>query len=130
MDIWNSAYNKDKTTKRFAYRKPGIYFIREKSTKLIVYIGMSKVCVYKACYRHFEEWNDYREKRIVYYNRKNYEIRTIICENPEDAVIFEKRLIIFFKPRDNSIRYKTYLEERLNNNINEEVPEPLETVPF
>lgn len=105
MDTWQIPYTGTKTTKCFARCKPGIYIIRDAFTKAITYIGMSKSNVYKAMYRHFQQWNDRSQYRVTYPNRTGFEVRLIIV--PSEKVDYtERRLIRFFNPRDNAERYE------------------------
>jgi hypothetical protein len=104
-DIWELPYKENgKTTKRFSYKKSGIYLIREKESKILVYVGMSKVNTYKALYRHFNKWVDCPQ-RNTYLNKNNYEVRIILTEK---ASILERRIIKFFNPRDNNERYEKW----------------------
>jgi len=109
MDKWESPYTEaGKTNKLFSFKVPGIYLIREKSSKEIIYIGMSKSNAYKALYRHFQVWND-RQYRVVYQDRDKYEVRVILISYQE-AIILERKLIKKYKPRDNREFYE-YKEE-------------------
>lgn len=105
MDMWICPYVDQKTTKRFTYKKPGVYLIRNKQTQQITYIGMSTTNVYKALYRHFQKWNDCPQ-RVVYLNREYYEVKTIVCQNKDEAIKLEKRLIKWFYPSDNREFYE------------------------
>jgi excinuclease UvrABC nuclease subunit len=107
MDRWTSPYKGNKTTKRFTYKKPGCYLIKNKTTGFITYIGMSSVNVYKALYRHFQQWND-KPWRVTYHDYDNYLIRVIICQNRQHAAITERRLIKWFKPTDNHEYYEDW----------------------
>lgn len=104
MDKWEDPYIDNKTTKLFAWKKTGIYLIRDKKTKEILYVGMSKSCLYKAMYRHFQKWDDYRFKRIVYHDRNRYQVR-IILVNDGWVHYTEVRLIKYIMPRDNNNFY-------------------------
>lgn len=87
---------------------PGVYFIRDKNTKNIVYIGRSSSCVYKALYRHFHRWNDV-VYRVVFNKNDKLEIGIIICKNGEDAVLLEREMILNYQPslnKDKMDRYK------------------------
>jgi excinuclease UvrABC nuclease subunit len=109
MDNWQLPYINNKTTKRFSYKKPGIYLIRNKITKVITYIGMSKSNVYKALYRHFENWKD-EHYRVVYLDWHNFEIWVILCDYSELAINTERRLIKRFKPADNREFYEDWVQ--------------------
>lgn len=125
MDKWQLPYtNSGKASKRFRFFKfPGVYLIRKKDSKEIIYIGMSKSNVYKALYRHFETWND-RQYRVVYQYRDKYEIRIILTSYCQ-AITLEKKLIKKYKPRDNREFYE-YEDE----NIPEMEPIELEECPY
>ena len=127
MDKWDIPYNGKATTKKFAFKKSGVYLIRDAFTKIITYIGMSKSCAYKAMYRHFEQWNDYKQYRVTYTNKTDFEVRLILVE-PQKAIYLERRLIKYFNPRDNTERY-----EETNETLPEIEPEfipQLEEAPF
>lgn len=129
MDTWNKPYNGRLTTKRFAFRKAGIYIIRDTVTKIITYIGMSKVCAYTAMYRHFEQWNDKRQYRVTYQERSQFEVRIIFID-ALNVHQYERRLIKYFNPRDNAERYED--DNSLSNSFIEDyITEPqLENCPF
>jgi hypothetical protein len=110
MDKWDYPYQGDnlhRTTKhKEAWGKSGIYLIRENSgSNIIRYIGMSRSNLYKALYRHFESWEDNRQRRVVYSDRSAYEVRVIVCELRWVDYI-EQRLIQYFNPPDNDDKYE------------------------
>jgi len=105
MDKWETPYKNERTTKGFTVKKTGVYLIRSKETKRLLYVGMSKSCLYKAMYRHFQEWNDRRCYRIVYLNRDDYEVRIILVDFSRVDYI-ERRLIRVLNPQDNRERYE------------------------
>jgi hypothetical protein len=105
MGSWVSPYSGKGTTSRYTLEKVGVYFIRDKYTKEIVYIGMSRSSLYKASYRHFQNWNTSVGYRVVYSDRNGYEIRYIFMDK-RLVKRTEKRLIHKFKPRDNKERYE------------------------
>jgi excinuclease UvrABC nuclease subunit len=107
MDTWQPAYIQTHTTKRFADKKAGVYLIRDKHTFDIVYIGMSQTNIYDALYRHFQKWSDVVQ-RVVFQDRENYEVRVIICETPQQAVITERRLIKRLNPSENHEFYEDW----------------------
>jgi len=111
MDKWDLPYRNNRTTKRFTFNKSGIYFIRCIKTKNILYIGLSLSNAYKALYRHFESWNDYKHQRITYDDRNKVEIRVILCDKYV-ADRYEKLLIRKFQPSDNLERYEWWREEQ------------------
>jgi excinuclease UvrABC nuclease subunit len=110
MDKWQSPYtDAGRASKGFRFFKfPGVYLIRRKESKEIIYIGMSKSNAYKALYRHFETWND-RQYRVTYQDRDQYEVRIILTTYCQ-AVALERKLIKKYKPKDNREFYE-YEEE-------------------
>jgi hypothetical protein len=103
MDKWSLPYQKPNSHSDI-FRFSGIYIIRMRDSKEIVYIGMSKSSIYKALYHHFNKWVDCTCRRVTYQNREDYEVRTIkVPINSVDYV--ERRLIKFFRPRNNAMLY-------------------------
>lgn len=100
-DKWCSPYLKDRTTKRFTYKRKGCYLIRDKFTKEILYVGMSNSNVYSAMYHHFNKWNDHPCRVVL--DRNNCEIRVFVDLKEPHRI--EKRLIKFFCPKCNHERY-------------------------
>lgn len=88
----------------------GVYFIREKKTGKVVYIGYSERQLRRTIYRHFQAWNDKRQERFTY-NPEAHQVRLIIT-TPGRARILEKYLILKAQPRDNSLKYENYLSEK------------------
>jgi len=84
--------------------KKGVYILRSKETKAILYIGMSDFCVYKAFYRHFHFWKDTSSRKR--FNKTGTECR-LIETTKEDAHKLEVRLIRYFQPVMNGIMYTT-----------------------
>lgn len=130
MDKWDVPYIKGKTTKRFAYRKMGVYLIRDRNTKEILYIGMSKSNLAKTLYRHFQSWSNSWQYRVVYRDRIGYEVRVILTDEERVGYV-ESRLIRYFNPKDNRYKYKEGTEETIETC--EELPEEfkeLVEIPF
>lgn len=71
---------------------------------------MSAYSVKKACYRHFEEWNDRRGNhyRTVYSDYQNMEVAFITTESKQGAVDLERELILEYVPRDNRDKFKDH----------------------
>jgi len=91
-----------RTTLRQYWYLKGVYFICENG--MVIYIGMSQSCVYKALYRHFESWDDPRIKRQTYTDDPfRYQVAIIPSD---DATQLEKEMIRLFKPRDNREFYE------------------------
>jgi excinuclease UvrABC nuclease subunit len=100
-DIWEAPYVSAKCTKRtISYGKPGVYLIRHKSTKEILYIGMSGSNCYKALYRHFQKWTD-KVQRVTYSPADDVEVRVCICKTADLAANLERRLIKDLSPKEN-----------------------------
>lgn len=98
---------------------PGVYFIKEDD--VIVYIGMSRVNVQKALYRHFQHWKSWRQRRVSYKNtllNHKYEVACITMEYFM-AHETEKAYILMYNPRDNFDRYEEYSRQ-----VNIEIKEP------
>lgn len=96
------------TTRTEIRKKFGVYVIwfTEENVTEPVYIGMSKSCLYKALYRHFEHWDDHR--RVTYSKNLTFLVSYIVTETKGEAENLEKELIIKYNPRDNSIKYRKY----------------------
>ena len=101
-DNWQPAYIGKKTTKRHAFKKPGLYFI--KVDDKLVYIGMSRKNIYHALYRHFEKWDDH-PARVIFPFRDNLQVRVLITHAAE---AYERRLIKLFKPKLNKFLYDDF----------------------
>lgn len=89
----------------------GVYLIKEDG--IVVYVGMSRSCVVKACYRHFYKWTSWKQRRVVYRDTldvKEYTVM-IIPMYVTQAHDLEKALILTMNPRDNYDRYIEYLEK-------------------
>lgn len=94
-------------------KKSGIYFIRHKATRAVVYVGMSSSQLKKTIYRHFQEWNDRARKALwgdikrKSYPKQGYEVRFIYC-SPTRAAKLEKYFIQKLQPKDNEQKYDAY----------------------
>lgn len=110
---FSDPYNGNSTSiTHLRHDKPqsGVYFIKSKRTDEIVYIGFSKGNLYKTIYRHFQRWVDTsREVKTRFtYNKTGYQVR-VIFTTPHRAEYLEKYLILKMKPRDNKLKYDSYL---------------------
>lgn len=86
--------------------RSGVYIIRENSR--IVYIGYSARNLYKTMLRHFQVWNHPGQPVVSYAgSRHQYKARVILLP-AKQAVEFEKKLILKYKPRDNRNKYLEY----------------------
>ena len=100
-------------------KQSGVYFIKDTAGK-IVYVGYSSTQLYKTIYRHFQEWNDKKQKRYIY--PRTYKVR-IIFTTPARAALLEKYLINKFMPQDNEIFYDiTPAQEEQANKILVDIP--------
>lgn len=88
--------------------KSGVYII--KTRNLICYVGFSSTDVYRTMLRHFQEWNDKNQERIVYKMRSIYTVRVVLCDAKKAAKL-EKALILKHNPRDNKLKYEAYKED-------------------
>lgn len=96
----------------------GVYFIKSNRTGKVIYIGYSSSNLYKTITRHFQTWNDKQQDRFVY-SKNGYTVR-VIFTSMNRAAILEKYLITKYKPRDNKMKYDSYLsasEEKQAANI-------------
>lgn len=122
---WNSPYKKQGDSYKTALPNvnsgcncSGVYLIKSKRSKKVVYVGRSLSDLYKTIYRHFQTWND-RIPRVVY-AKTGYSIR-VIFTTKERAILLEKALIEKYNPRDNSEKYevkpieKAQAQKILNN---------------
>lgn len=93
-----------------AKQQSGVYFIQSKRTGKIVYIGYSESKLYRTIFRHFQQWTDIQRavKTRFTYSKTRYKIR-VIMTTPKRAALLEKYLIIKHNPRDNAIKYESYL---------------------
>lgn len=104
----------DKTGKapkvREYYKKSGVYLIKEQGR--LVYIGFSRSNVYKTLMRHFQSWSDPTQERITYQGRpRDWYTARIVSATPAQAEKLERALIIKHQPRDNGIKYDTYVND-------------------
>jgi len=106
---WFDPYTEGKPTIPGAETKSGVYFIKEKSSGKIVYVGSSVGSLKKTIYRHFQIWNDRqpsnnRQFERMTYPKEGYSIRVIYCTAGQ-AIHAEKYFIRKLQPRDNPIKY-------------------------
>ena len=97
--------------------RSGAYIIKENNK--IVYVGMSRVNLYKTLYRHFQQWHHSQQEVITYVNkltRLRYTVRVILC-TPGQAEKLERALIIKYKPRDNDLKYTGYQLKTTDKNL-------------
>ena len=82
--------------------RSGVYFIRDRSSKQILYVGQSKNRLYGTCTRHFQAWNPDRSGQHyrACYNRGEVEV-SIQVTLPRNAARVEEAKILKHGPRDN-----------------------------
>lgn len=103
---WISPYTKKGNANYKHSKKCGVYLVRSRKSKKILYVGYSGYDLKKTLYRHFQSWNDSTQFRAVYKNRNLYQIKVIEC-SCSAASKLEKYLIKKYKPRDNHLKYKS-----------------------
>lgn len=89
-------------------RRPGVYLIFRAGS--LVYVGFSAVDVYKALYRHFQEWNDTSRDRprVVYPKGGASQVRVIYTNGAQQAARLERALIVRYRPKDNPDKLDGY----------------------
>jgi excinuclease UvrABC nuclease subunit len=94
-------------------KQSGVYLIQSKRTGKVVYIGYSETQLYNTIYRHFQKWVDIQRavKTRFTYSKTGYKVR-VIFTTPARAATIEKYLIMKLKPRDNSLKYESYLSKQ------------------
>ncbi|MEL6193937.1 MAG: GIY-YIG nuclease family protein [Bacteroidota bacterium] len=107
---------RDRTTLNYITKACcGVYIIRSKQTKKILYVGFSGKDLYKTLYRHFQSWEDPKQYRTTYANKYAYEIMVVLHPNPNIMFMLEQYYIDRLKPRDTmdkSINKKFGFSER------------------
>lgn len=87
---------------------PGVYLIRE--NRRLVYVGHSRINLYKTLMRHFERWNHYLGWNVTTYRdrlkTKRYTVKLFLC-TASQAPRLEKLFILKLKPRDNVEKYQS-----------------------
>lgn len=104
---WFSPYVTVKGKERTSLKKEtnklkGLYFVRNKKTLKIEYVGYSHSSLYKTIYRHFQSWKDKQHRAT--FNRKNYHIKVLICRSSKIEDL-EKYYIQKYKPVKNGNMY-------------------------
>ena len=75
--------------------KTGVYFIRDKKTQKIAYVGFSGSNLYKTIYRHFQRWVD-GQYRATFSKNSGWQLQIIFC-NPKQAQRLENYYIKKYK---------------------------------
>ena len=103
--------SKGKTT--FNIRgKPGVYIIYKKTAsgrEALKYVGFSRTDVYKALYRHLQNWDDPKQQRITFKNLAGIVVKVIYCKNSQTAKKLEGALILKYKPIRNINKYSDFI---------------------
>lgn len=107
-----SPYLENGKTRFNIRNKPGVYLIYK--SRSLVYVGFSASDVYKALYRHLQEWNDPNQQRITYKNLKNITVRVVYTKTGTKARQLEEALILKHKPPHNINRYDGFIMDEKN----------------
>lgn len=86
--------------KRLSSTKTGVYIIRRKEDKVVLYIGYSQSDLIKTAYRHFQKWNDPTQYRFTT-NAAKCEIQFILTSSSKISSILERILIKTMNPKKN-----------------------------
>lgn len=79
--------------------KSGVYVIRAKNNKQVLYVGESHTGRLKKTFlRHFQAWSG--KTAGATYNRETVEWAFVICPDSR-ALAKQDEMILLFKPRDN-----------------------------
>lgn len=89
----------------------GVYIIRSKRTKEILYVGHSSKQLYKTLYRHFQDWESSTQYRATYYQHSAYEIMIILTGSCDTAYMTEQYYIHKVKPRDGVRKLEVPIDE-------------------
>ena len=113
---WFSPYLKRKNAKGKMVRKTtlpfitkaqcGVYIIRSKRSKKILYVGYSGSQLYKTLYRHFQDWRKSSQYRAEYRNPDQYEVMVILTRSCINAGNLEQFYINKLEPRDGIMKPK------------------------
>ena len=120
LSAYNSEGKPNLKVLSASIKQSGVYFIKDTQDK-IVYVGYSATNLYKTIYRHFQEWNDKKQRRFVY--PRTYKVR-IIFTTPTRAALLEKYLITKMEPRDNNLIYENLTpkqEEQAKSTLNDTI---------
>jgi len=112
-------------------QKSGVYLIYKND--VLRYVGFSANDLYKTMYRHFQNWTDSSQKRVVYKNLKDIKVRVVYC-TPVMAAKLERALIIKYSPTDNPQKLLNFKMETGEVNVFQKYAAlnttPIEDVPF
>ncbi|MDD5006525.1 MAG: hypothetical protein PHS93_10315 [Candidatus Omnitrophica bacterium] len=126
---WFNPYYKQKgtdrcTLTRISRRVSGLYFIRSRRTKKIIYIGYSLGRLYYTMYRHFEQWTTKYHEPVTF-SRDSVQVRVLFCEK-HHVERLEHHFIRKYKPAYNRMQYDTeFIETKVTG-----APKLEEDIPF
>lgn len=83
----------------------GVYIIRSKRSREILYVGHSGTHLYKTMYRHFQKWNDHSQYRATYLSNTSYEVMVITTRSCDLAFDIEQFYGKKLKPRDGQAKF-------------------------
>jgi len=101
----------------------GVYYIKERASNRIVYIGLSQSNLYRTIYRHFYYW-----QQRNWYSKDEYLIK-IIFTTPAQAIKLEKFLILKYKKLgqadDNYLNYSLDLTDAERSSAKMDLSNPI-----
>ena len=106
--------------------RPGVYLIYKNGE--LRYVGMSQSNLYKTMYRHFQNWEDKKQERVVYKYLSGIKCRVIYCTAAQAAKL-ERALILKYKPTDNPNKLELFTLDASDEKMIQQVKEADE-VPF
>lgn len=80
--------------------RSGVYLIHDDDGR-IVYVGYGRRDVYKALYRHFQEWNDSSGRTRTTFDRDTHTVRVVYTRDARQAERLERALILRHRPEGN-----------------------------
>ena len=93
-------YKPDGRTNFPARGRSGVYLIHDDDGR-IVYVGFGRKDVYKALYRHFQQWNDGTGRERTTFDRDAHTVRMVYTPNWKQAERLERALILRHRPEGN-----------------------------
>lgn len=117
-------YNKEGKTNFNIRNKPGVYIIYKLTAsgrQALKYVGFSRSDVYKALYRHLQEWKDPKQTRVTFKQYNNIRVKVIYCKNGQIAKKLEGALILKYKPLRNINKYADFIIDESERKILKEL---------
>ena len=108
--------NKMARSTTFNLRGAGGVYLIFKAGKLI-YCGKSRNNLYKTMYRHFQDWENTEQTRVVYKNLKDITCQVVYLRKIRDIDDLEKAIILKHKPKDNPMKYEKYMPDKNEETI-------------